>query len=265
MISDDLKNILEQQSVSKNAFFTRSLLKEALQNYVLNFVYNDPDYKTLIFTGGTCLRKIYGLPRLSEDLDFNFTDEFEIEKFTSKITRYLIEEISYKEMTTKISGNGKTVFLKFPINFGNSPVLFVRCDFCAQKPGSFKTEINSISAGDFTIFVLAYDLATLFTNKITAFIERVYFKGNKQAVPFKGRDLFDIVWFLERSKRANWSLKPDIKNSQKIDLEIIKKVEKINKEDVYRDLLPFIESSRELDNFVANFKTIIKENIKFVL
>lgn len=265
MISDDLKNIIEQQSSSNNAIFTRSLLKEALQNYVLNFVYNDPDYKTLIFTGGTCLRKIYGLPRLSEDLDFNFTGEFEIEKFTSKITKYFIEELSYKEITTKISGNGKTVFLKFPINFGNSPVLFVRCDFCAQKPGNFMTEINSISAGDFTVFVLAYGLTTLFTNKIIAFTERIYFKGNKQTVPFKGRDLFDIVWFLERSKKINWSLKPNIKNPQKIALEIVRKVEKINKEDVYRDLLPFIESTKELNNFVENFKTIIKENIKFVL
>ncbi len=40
--------------------------------YILNFIYNDSQYKNLIFTGGTCLRKIYGLSRLSEDLDFDY-------------------------------------------------------------------------------------------------------------------------------------------------------------------------------------------------
>ena len=49
----------------------RILLKEALQSYVLDFLYNHSHYRRLNFYGGTCLHIIYNLNRLSEDLDFD--------------------------------------------------------------------------------------------------------------------------------------------------------------------------------------------------
>ena len=272
MITDDLNIILDKPS--NNILYTRSLLKEALQNYVLNFVYNDPDYKNLIFTGGTCLRKIYGLPRLSEDLDFDVTFKFDIEMFSSKVKKYFAEELSYKEMMTKISGNNKTVFLKFPVNIGNSPMLFVRCDFAVDAIGNYETEINSISTGQFTIFTKAFDLPTLFANKIAAFLQRNFFKGKEQAESFKGRDLFDLVWFLEKSKKTEWELKPNWERLSKslgkdkpeeIRKMLVSKVQRVNKTSVYNDLLPFIESNRSAESFSDNFCSMIVENIKFVL
>lgn len=52
--------------------YQRNLIKDKLQNYILYFVYNSKDFQDLVFTGGTCLRKIYNLPRLSENLNFDY-------------------------------------------------------------------------------------------------------------------------------------------------------------------------------------------------
>ena len=49
----------------------RIVLKDVLQAYVLDFLYNHPAYRHLNFYGGTCLHVMYGLNRLSEDLDFD--------------------------------------------------------------------------------------------------------------------------------------------------------------------------------------------------
>ena len=40
-----------------NSLYQRNVIKERLQDEILNFVYNNRDYNGLIFTGGTCLRK----------------------------------------------------------------------------------------------------------------------------------------------------------------------------------------------------------------
>lgn len=271
MILPKLKNILNQYQTSNNSLFTRTVLKEALQDYVLNFVYNDARYKTLIFTGGTCLRKIYGLPRLSEDLDFDFLDTLEIEHFAKRVKAYFMKDLQYNAIITKISGNRQTVFLKFPVL---KLILFVRCDFSKETIGSFTTEVNAVSTSEFTFFVTSYDLPTLFANKIMAFLQRDFFKGKEQAIPFKGRDLFDLVWFLEKSKKSDWKLKPSwerlvrglkINNANKIVDLIVEKVASIDKKDAYTDLLPFIESRQTLENFSENFSFLIKENIKNVI
>ncbi len=281
MITDKLKSILENNRL-KNRLFLRNLLKEPLQDYVLNFIYNDPKYKALTFTGGTCLRKIYGLPRLSEDLDFDFIGSFKIENFAQNLRNYFISKLQYKDLTVRVSGGKQTLFLKFPIleelglykNTGDSPILFLRCDLNKEKIGGFVTEVNSITSLDFTFFAKSYDLSTLFANKIMAFLERSFFKGKEQTVPFKGRDLFDLVWFLEKSKKTNGEFMPNwerlnkglkTNNPNKIADLIVQKAEKIDKKDVTADLLPFIESTQTLENFAENFLSIIKQNIKQAL
>ncbi len=46
-------------------------LKELLQAYTLDFIYNHAEYRRLNFYGGTCLHTVYGLNRLSEDIDLD--------------------------------------------------------------------------------------------------------------------------------------------------------------------------------------------------
>lgn len=282
MIVNALKQLIQQRKNNENTFYLRNFLKEKIQDYILNFVYNDQNYKKLIFTGGTCLRKVYGLPRLSEDLDFDFRKDFDITSFSQKIKDYFVKTMQYKALETKISGNNKTVFLKFPIlkeiglanSISDSQLLFVRCDFSEENIGIYNIEVNSISTSEFTLFTLSYDLSTLFANKISAFLEREFFKGKEQKIPFKGRDVFDLVWFLEKSKKSNWQIKPNWErvfkslnsdNKSAIIKMLVEKVEKLDKKQVYDDLLPFIESLSSVKNFSDNFEAIIRLNIQQVV
>lgn len=279
MIKDQLLSLLKEAQ-SQNKLFTRTLLKGPIQDNILNFVYNHKTYKKLIFTGGTCLRKIYNLPRLSEDLDFDFLKELDIGQFCRELENYFVKTLQYKNLETKIAGNRKTIFLKFPEILSEiglvktkqeNSLLFVRCDFSYERSGIFNTEINSISSRDFVLFVLSYDLRTLFANKIIAFLKRRFFRGSKQTVPFKGRDLFDLVWFFEKSEKSDFALQPNwervfqglgVDSKSKVLQTLLNKAKKIDKKDIYQDLPFFIESRNTVDSFSKNFVGILEVKIQ---
>src|SRR3972149_1489315 len=69
----------------------RNALKEELQFYALNFIYHHPMYSKWIMYGGSALRIIHGLDRMSVDLDFeveeNVTENF-LTELKNEIERY---------------------------------------------------------------------------------------------------------------------------------------------------------------------------------
>ncbi len=269
MLIDDLK-LTAQNCRNKNKLFGRTQLKEAVQNYILNFIYNDKIYKEFIFTGGTCLRKVYGLPRLSEDLDFDYVKTFRIVDFSDRLAAYFKETLQYKDVETKIAGHQRTVFLKFPKLMGENQTLFVRCDFAHAADVDFGTTINAMSAADFSFFALSFDLPTLFANKIIAFLERKFFKGSQQEMSFKGRDLFDISWLLSESAKTGYSLQPRWSRlftafggtDKKKIVDLVKeKIDKVKYRDLVTDLYPFIESESTIETFGKNFKEIVGEKL----
>ena len=74
-ISTILKRKLDDLAAygSLDAETRRNALKEELQFYVLNFIYHHPEYNTWIMYGGSSLRIIHGLDRMSVDLDFEIS------------------------------------------------------------------------------------------------------------------------------------------------------------------------------------------------
>ncbi len=243
--------------------YQRNLVKERLQDEVLNFIYNNGIYNGLIFTGGTCLRKVYGLNRLSEDLDFDIPMDisFDIKMFAKDLGKYL-------SVDTKISGNNATVFVKFPDN------IFVRCDFSEVTTTEYQVQKNLISADNRQFFVNAYDLPTLYANKIVAFLNRNFFKGKFQKIPFKGRDIYDIYWLLQLSAKTGYTLKPNVKRLitllGKDTLPEIKdliknKVGLVDPQFVYDDLYPLIESKDFLEQFLQDFRKLIMDQLDYVL
>ena len=65
----ELENIIKESSNETNSF-KLNLLKSYLQVFALNCIYSEKEYSNLVFYGGSVLSQCYGLPRLSEDLDF---------------------------------------------------------------------------------------------------------------------------------------------------------------------------------------------------
>lgn len=253
-----------------NKYYQRNLIKEKLQDSILNFVYNSKKFNRLIFTGGTCLRKLYNLPRLSEDLDFDFTSNFKIDDFKIEIEKYLVSKEKFNNIELKVANNKKTIFIKFLQKNGEK--IFVRCDFSKAKK-NMETEINPYNSDRYNFFILNYDLPTLFGNKIEAFLERQFFKGSEQTMSFKGRDVFDIAWFIQLSAKSGFDLKPEWKNLEKdlkmtkkvIIQKVIGKVSKIKNEELLLDLVPFIESEKSISKFIGSFVSVIKNQLKFIL
>lgn len=254
-----------------NTLYQRNLIKEELQDTILNFIYNSEKYKNLVFTGGTCLRKLYNLPRLSEDLDFDFSGSFNIDDFAKNVKKYLTDQDKTVPIEIKIANNKRTVFVKFIQK--NKEVIFVRCDFSSNKIRTEEKEVNPYYGKKYNFFIANYNLTTLFTHKIRAFLERVYFRGSAQKMSFKGRDLFDIVWFIQLSAKNRFELKPDWKKleselkttREEIIQNIIDKVMRIKKEDVLSDLAPFIENERDLQNFIDSYAQVINAKLRFIL
>lgn len=145
MIEERLASIMAQSGRNLNPLFLRTRLKEVLQDEVLAFVYNHPRYRSYLFTGGTCLRKLYGLPRLSEDLDFDVPEQRDAALFAADIQAYVSEALQYRHMSTRVSGNGISVTLAFPVlrqlglvhPSAHSPNLLLRCDIAAESSGVY--------------------------------------------------------------------------------------------------------------------------------
>jgi hypothetical protein len=115
-------------------------------------------------------------------------------------------------------------------------------------------------------FVRAYDLSTLFGNKLAAFMARTYRKGAAQTVPFKGRDVFDLMWFLQESQRQNWALMPNWPRvlallNAKTPSDVLRtaatKAAALNPTEVAADLRPFIEDQRMLEAFTSHVSEVL--------
>ncbi len=250
--------------------YQRSVIKERLQDMILHFVYNTSEYTNLIFTGGTCLRKVYGLNRLSEDLDFDYLGNanFNITLFAKDIKNYLQTAKTYPSVDTRISGNNSTVFVKFPDN------IFVRCDFSQVSTAVYQTQKSLVTADNRQFFVQSYDLPTLYANKIAAFLSRNFFRGAFQKIPFKGRDIYDLYWLLQLSAKTGYTLKPDTKRLVALlGIDSLAEVRKLVKDKiglvdpqfVYNDVFPLVESKDLLDQFLEDFGKVISGQIDYIL
>ena len=71
----------------------RNALKEELQYYVLNFIYHHPEYNNWIMYGGSALRIIHGLDRMSVDLDFEVSHAV-TEKFLEDLKKEVDEHFA---------------------------------------------------------------------------------------------------------------------------------------------------------------------------
>lgn len=276
MVIQDLKIVLGRNKDLTNKDFVRNLLKEELQVLVLNFIYTST-YKNLIFTGGTCLRKFYGLPRISEDLDFDIEgQDFSFEQFQKDLKEYFVKDLQYKDLELKFKN--LTLFLKFPvlkeIGFSGSSdtdILFVRLDYSFDKYGNFGIENQLFSAYDFSFLARTYDFPTLMANKIAAFLTREYRKGGDQKESFKGRDAFDLVWMLGEAKKTGIKINlprieslTGVDDLDKLKKRILGKANKINPRDLQNDLRGFFKDTAFVDSFCQNFLDLLKTNIGYL-
>lgn len=266
MFLNDLKTVYLQNK-DQNAMYVRNLLKERILYYVLHFISQSKWGKSLIFKGGTCLRIFFDLPRLSEDLDFDLEDQnlFDMGEFIDGIKNYFLTAVKYPSLEIKLAGNKKTLYLKFPIlnelglsiNPADSNIIFVRIDIAGVEGSKYSTEISQKSTSSFSLLIKRYSLDDLMAGKISAILTREKIEGKVKIERTKGRDYYDLIWYLEKNIEPNWEYLTQITGLSKKEVldKLGNKIKSVDAQIIEDDLIPFFQDN----NFVKAFSEHIKE------
>ncbi|MBU2595486.1 nucleotidyl transferase AbiEii/AbiGii toxin family protein [Patescibacteria group bacterium] len=257
-----LKNLISE-SKSKNKIFLRNSAKEYLQILVLDFIYSNPKYRELIFYGGSCLAHCFGLPRLSEDLDFVDLKKKIILPVLAKDLKAYFKNLDLKMVPTIQKFR---LYLKFPLlrELGLSgehetDLLFLKIEIFKEfafKRGS-KIEMVPLFKFNQSILVRSFDLPTLMSTKIRAILWRKFEKTDKEGKVFikvKGRDYFDLMWYLDQGVTPNFKCL-EIKDKTKLKEKLLEIVKKVDARSIKLDLEPLIDDQ----NFVLDLSKNIKE------
>jgi hypothetical protein len=265
-----LKNLLAE-SRSQDKIFKRNILKEYLQILVLDFIYSHKDYSQLIFYGGSCLAHCYGLPRLSEDLDFvDLKKQVDTVKLAEDLEAYFKKNT---DIAPKAVCREFRVHLKFPLlkdlglaEIGDSDLLFLKVevfkgfDFC----GNFKTEIIPLFKFNRSALVKTFDLPTLMSTKIRAVLLRRWERTDKQGkitAKVKGRDYFDLMWYLEKNIKPNISCIAEVKSEKELKEKLLIAIDKADASSIRLDLEPLIADRNFVEKLSKNLKDILRRGI----
>lgn len=276
MIEQILKAIVQEKKLQGNSkSLIRNYLKEYIQYLVLSLLYNQKKMKNLVFKGGSCLRVCYGLPRLSEDLDFDYDENIIGKNILGELEKYLKKEIKnkyYSELETKIQSTIR-LYLKFPFlknfnlaNESESNKLYVKIETSNELSPFAGYTLTPVSKYGFNFIAYNYDMPSLMSGKINALLFRVWFKESKDKenqIDIKGRDFYDLFWFLQKGIEPNWKMlekTAGIKNKKELKDILIKRIKKVvTPQKLSYDLSNFISDNQFVDDFSKNYLKIINK------
>ena len=268
-ITTALKRKLEDLSVygEIDAETRRNALKEELQFYVLNFIYHHSEYGKWIMYGGSALRIIHGLDRMSVDLDFEVSHEV-TEKFLKKLKReiedYFINTYGADNdfLTIKIT-NGRGLLLKFHVDKeldleNSSNQIHVKIDlnyFVASKTVNERWPINH---GQFSFVILIYNMSALMASKIAA----IFLRGNRKVGSFvyeeKGRDIYDLLWYMDKKIVPDFDYLIakgiDVRDPRTLFDKLTLQMNKVSDENLKQDLIPLFVNLGYIENWLKNWR-----------
>lgn len=170
--------------------------KDFFQSIILFILYQEYG-KSMVFKGGTALKKCHGLDRFSEDLDFTCVDKVDVKKLENGLKRFNLES----EMEMKGYKGGLKVILRIkgPLYIGVRPSLckFI-IDFSFRENVILKPEIRTI--GRFLKEIPMFDVfvmqeSEILAEKIRAIMTRI-----------KARDIYDLWFLLEKGVKFDEKL-----------------------------------------------------------
>jgi hypothetical protein len=270
-----MQNVLSQKDPLLPNETKRVIFKEFLQAYTLDFLYNHPLYRKLNFYGGTCLHVIYGLNRLSEDIDLDNSSGIDLSNLENDLLTFYRSNIGYTDVTAKTQigewGVRRTT-LKFPILYAlgltshvNEP-LHLKVEVSQHKQISIIRKTPVLLFG--RSFVAAhFTLETMMAGKMLACLERNFQKGGGVAI--KGRDFYDLLWFMQQKIRPlEEKLANDGRQSYTIHsaMELLgEKIAVMKLSDLAEDLLPLFEQRSFIEAWLEGFKENFGEYVKSYL
>ncbi|MCG2725657.1 MAG: nucleotidyl transferase AbiEii/AbiGii toxin family protein [Elusimicrobia bacterium] len=237
--------------------FKKNILREYLQYKILEIIFNSKTGRSLAFLGGTALRIIHKNSRFSEDLDF---DNF---GFTEKQFVSLINEVKrglelqgYEVEIKNVFKNAYRSYIRMPKVLFNNKISSIRDEKIMIQidtvPHAFDYAKDFKILNKFDVFTQIYatPLDILLSQKIYAALNRPRAKG---------RDFFDIVFLLSKTKPnyAYLEKKIDIRNGGELKESLMSKALNLNFDELAKDISPFLIKSGD-SNKVKLFSAYIK-------
>lgn len=271
-----LQHVLESRSPLLAIETKRILLKEALQAFVLDYLYNHATYRQLNFYGGTCLHVVYGLNRLSEDLDLDNGAGLDLSLLPDDLLSLSRKTLGCSEATV-MSQQGKNgilrLTLKFPVlnalglSSHADEVLHLKVEISYHRQTAVIAKTPVFFHG--RSFVPAhFSIETMMAGKMLACLERNFQRGRAGAL-LKGRDFYDLLWFMQKRVRPlGEKLAKDGQTAYSQHTAMTALQEKaagIRPADLAVDLLPMFESRPFAEAWLEGFHANFAEYAKFYL
>lgn len=242
----------------------RNLTREYLQALILQSLQRAGAMASIAFHGGTALRFLYSLPRYSEDLDFALEVNSELYDFRSYIREVQKDlETQGYEIGLKVSDQKmvQSAFIRFPglpyelkLSPHQDEVFAVKLEVDTNPPAGATTE-TSLVRRHVLLNLHHHDRASLLAGKLHAIMQRPYLKG---------RDLYDLIWYLGDSswptpnlvllnnalQQTNWDGLGLTKENWR---EVVRsKIDVASFEQVLDDVKPFLDPSEDLGIITKN-------------
>lgn len=211
MITDVLKQRINDYA-PKDSVDQENVLQELMQHYVLVSLARARMFDKAIFHGGTCLRILHGTSRFSEDLDFLLKEphpDFRWKTYLEQVFRDCSREgISFevqdksnadaavKRAFLKTDSIGKILLIELPHARHNPRKIRIKLEIDTNPPAGSDFETSYLSFPGIAP-ITTQTLESGFSMKAHALLCRRYVKG---------RDWFDLVWYISKKTVPNFLL-----------------------------------------------------------
>jgi len=235
--------------------------REAVQRHMLRSLAGAGFFHDLAFVGGTALRIGHRLHRFSEDLDFAVTKPMSTERVI-EIGQTAFDSLKQLKLSVSGSRNFRTIPMggvvdkrdyvyhleaKLPPAFRQGTAHFtLRLDVDLNPADGWRSEPVLVKSGVRPFAVTMHDLPSLFAGKLHVLCCR--------ADRAKGRDFFDLAWYLAQGVQPNLAflqttmnaLEPCPWQASEWTSHLVERLGQINFDDLRRDLSPFLIERSDL-------------------
>lgn len=245
----------------------RNALKEELQFYVLNFIYHHPEYNSWIMYGGSSLRIIHGLDRMSVDLDFEVSHTI-TEKFLEELKKEIEDHFTNTYgagpdfLTIKIT-TGRGLLLKFHVgeelSSGHpSKQVHVKIDLNHFVAPKTVTERRPINRDQLSFVIITYNMSSLMASKLAAIFLRGTRGVGEATYEEKGRDIYDLLWYMNKKVVPDFDYLIakgiDAKDPRALFDKLTLQINKVSDENLKQDLEPLFVDKTYIQNWLKNWR-----------
>ncbi|MBI4426614.1 MAG: nucleotidyl transferase AbiEii/AbiGii toxin family protein [Candidatus Kerfeldbacteria bacterium] len=272
-MSEQILSILKNKlnTIASNAGIDaetrRNTLKEELQFFVLNFIYHHPEHKKWILYGGSALRIVHDLNRMSVDLDFEVAHHIS-ESWLKELKKELENHFTNTYgagsdfLTVKIT-TGRGLLLKFivgeELSSGHpSKQMHIKIDLNNFVAPKTVIERRPISKDQLSFVIVTYNMSALMASKIAAIFLRGQRGVGDATYEEKGRDIYDLLWYMSKKVVPDFDYLAakgiNVNDPRGLFDRLTVQMNKVSDENLKQDLIPLFVDRTFIENWVTNWR-----------